>query len=725
MLPQIGSEGAKWHNALDTMRGLAAGFFVLVCAMAACVSGQELDTALLRDQAATARATVIDQVADARERGAFLKLYRTRGPARRRNLAESFLAAYPRSWLLAEVYEIAAKASIDLNDYAAALRFGALSLRLLPENPLLLAPLANIQAQEGQLAEARRNARDALEYLDEFERPAAVSGSQWPTVQAGLKALSYYALGRVAVADALRSTGAEKKRELGQAEQFLLSARQLNGHEDEIAYLLALTELSAGKQRIAASHFAQLRRAPGPLAAKAEDNLRRIYEASSDKSRMSFEAFVTANQASPEPKSAAPIPTASFAVARGGYAGSEACRPCHAAIYKSWQETGMARMFRPYRPENVIGDFLAGNRFSDRDGMLVARMTMSHEKPYFEIRDASGAWQSYPVDYTIGSKWQQAYATRLSSGDIHVFPVQYSAITRQWVNYWKIIDPPGSPRTDVTGFPKISPATSYQINCAPCHTSQLHTNKTGRFMRHEIEFGEGGVNCEMCHGPGAWHVRAMTSGKAESSDAHSVVDFSRISAGMYVAICGQCHAQSALRQDGPNGEMNYPPEGASFPPTYLKRPYTELSRRAFYADGRFRETTFIAEAFRRTACFRKGQAHCGNCHQPHAANASLNPTSLKFPNDPDRMCLGCHTKFAANPSAHTHHMGSNEASRCIACHMPRIMNSVLFKARTHQIDDIPNAEMTARFGAEESPNACLLCHGDRDAGWVALKLQAW
>ena len=108
----------------------------------------------------------------------------------------------------------------------------------------------------------------------------------------------------------------------------------------------------------------------------------------------------------------------------------------------------------------------------------------------------------------------------------------------------------------------------------------------------------------------------------------------------------------------------------------------------------------------------------------HAPNVSTNPTSL-IPDDPDRMCLQCHVKFANNISAHTHHPASAEASRCVACHMPRIMNSVLFQACTHQIDDIPSAEMTQRFGAAESPNACLLCHSEKDARWIELKLQAW
>jgi hypothetical protein len=585
-------------------------------------------------------------------------------------------------------------------------------------------PLANVQAQQGQLAEAQRNARAALEYLDEFDRPAGISTAKWLVTQAELKASAYYVLARVAIANALRATGSEKQRELGHAEDFLVRARQLNGHDTEIVYLLGLTELSSGKQKPAAFYFAEARRTPGPLKAKAEENLRRIYEASADRLRVSFTAFVEASERDGEPKLTASS-TESSAVPGGGYAGSGACQPCHAAIYESWQETGMGRMLRPYRPENVIGDFRINNQFSEKNGTLVARMTINHEKHYFAIRDASGGWQSYSVDYTIGSKWQQAYATRLPAGDIHVFPVQYSKITGKWVNYWKIIDPPGSPRTEVTGFPQLSSATSYEVNCAPCHTSQLHVTKPAALIGHGFEFSEGGINCEMCHGPGERHVRAMSSGIREVSDSGSVVDFSRINASKYVAVCGQCHAQSALRQAGPNGEMNYPPEGVDFPPTYLKRPFTELSRRAFYLDGRFRETTFIVEAFRRTACFRKGQAHCGHCHQPHASDASSNPASLKFPNDPDRMCLECHSKFAANPSAHTHHAASHDASRCVSCHMPRIMNSVLFKARTHQIDDIPNAEMTERFGPDESPNACLLCHADKDAHWVELKLQAW
>src|SRR5713101_4588095 len=79
--------------------------------------------------------TFLDQIDDDGERAAFMRLYNERDAVRRRNLAETFLKNHAQSWLLASVYEIAAKASIDLDDFTAALRFGKESLRFLPENP--------------------------------------------------------------------------------------------------------------------------------------------------------------------------------------------------------------------------------------------------------------------------------------------------------------------------------------------------------------------------------------------------------------------------------------------------------------------------------------------------------------------------------------------------------------------------------------------------------------
>jgi len=50
--------------------------------------------------------------------------------------------------------------------------------------------------------------------------------------------------------------------------------------------------------------------------------------------------------------------------------------------------------------------------------------------------------------------------------------------------------------------------------------------------------------------------------------------------------------------------------------------------------------------------------------------------------------------------------------------MPRIVNSLLFEARSHPIDDIPTAEQVLRFGQTESPIACPECHPAEDVSWA-------
>ena len=49
-----------------------------------------------------------------------------------------------------------------------------------------------------------------------------------------------------------------------------------------------------------------------------------------------------------------------------------------------------------------------------KDRTLFARMVIQGGRHYFDIMESDGRWHSYPVDYTIGSKWQQAYATTIT-----------------------------------------------------------------------------------------------------------------------------------------------------------------------------------------------------------------------------------------------------------------------------------------------------------------------
>lgn len=406
------------------------------------------------------------------------------------------------------------------------------------------------------------------------------------------------------------------------------------------------------------------------------------------------------------------------------YAGSDECKSCHPSQHSEWSRTGMGRMLRRYEPNNVIGDF-SRREFRDDSGVTVG-LLRNEQGHFFEIPGADGEPKRLPVDYVIGSKWQQAYATELPDGRIHVFPIQYNRLQGRWLNYWRLIDPPRSKRTDITAFSEFDHATNYQFHCAPCHTSQLAFSPPDSNRLEDIRFKEGGVNCEMCHGPSAAHAQAFAAGRLlEKKPSDPPVDFQSIGQEQYTRICAQCHMQSAMFRRGVEGELNHSGDPTVFFQHLRSRPFSEFSKKAFYKDGRFRETTFVVESLLRSKCFQIGGVTCGHCHDPHGANAAENPKSLKLRDQPNRMCLQCHSEKGVGLTAHTRHEADSKASECTSCHMPPIMNSLLFKAGTHRIDDIPDPERTSQFGAQESPNACLICHTDKNPSWLTESLSQW
>jgi len=708
--------------------------------LAGCAHAQNTDSLILENGR---RFTVLDQITDPAEREALLKIYRAHAPRARVDLAETFLSKYRQSWLLPEVYEIAAKAYIDLDELDKALLNGRASLQILPESPLLLVPFANAEVKAGRYAGAEQSAKDALDYLDRFDRPGTIPEKKWPEVQQQLRASCYFVLGRDRTSQGVNlPPGEERKRRLQESISFLARARSLNPDDPEIDYLIGLDEIALGRPAEAARWMSAVYHRNSPLKEQALANLRAIFDQSPPNSKQTFEDYLGA-LGQPEPPTSAEGPAGTSAKAKlPDYVGSQTCAMCHQDIYQNWSHTGMARMLRPYAPENILGDFVENNVFylgdevmedeegykfiEGKDRQPFARMIVDRGRHYFEIKQSDGIWHRYAVNHTIGSKWQQGYVTRLPDGQLQVFPIEYNARYRKWVNFWKIIDAPGTERDDPRLWEKFTPATNYLMNCAVCHTSQLRNTQGGGFQANNLQFREPGIGCEMCHGPGGKHVAWHMQGKNyEKNPLDPPVDFTRISSRESVAICSQCHMQSAVRAPGPDGELNYSRGLDVFFRRYKSRPYAEFFLNAHYKDGRFRQTSFIVESFLRSRCFKEGGATCVSCHDPHHDDAASNPTSLLFRSEPNRMCTQCHAEFnnAANLQQHTRHPVGSEASQCASCHMPRIMNALMSMAGTHRIDDIPDARMTEQFGPQQSPNACLLCHVDKNVAWLEQELE--
>ena len=648
--------------------------------------------------------SIFEEIRNPQERSLFKEMWNTEDPRQGKQRALEFVERYPGSVLLREAYERAARASAVLGDDKEALEWGQRALRLLPENPVLLTMIADLAAKHSQYKLAERSARQALRYLERSLPPTGISADEWPKIRDGLRNQANFALGRTAL----------EEGRYADAERWLLDALRLKPNDWVALYALGVARDSNKNPDAAAPCFAAVMKAAGGTVGEAaRQRLQRVYAAKTRSE--TFEAFAAAQHWSLPPAASAPRPSP------GGYAGSNACLSCHAAEFQNWQSTGMAKMFRPYSAAALMGRF-SGEAILGGS----VRAAAENDKRFIELRDEdSGKWTRYRIDALIGSKWQQAYASLLPDGKLVVLPIQYSSVEGGWVNYWKIVDGT-SQRSDIGHFHGAPEGSVYQHDCAPCHTSQLSYDAASP---DKVKFREGGIDCEMCHGPSQAHVDAMRRGShpgpATASGLQAPVDFARISAEQSVAICSTCHMQSLAHDPDTNGAVNYSPAAAPFYRAYRRHLLSDYSHKILYADGRLRATTFIGEAFERSRCFLEGGATCVSCHNPHPDNAAANQKSLRFAPDSDEMCLQCHQGLREHPEQHTRHAPGSEASRCVSCHMPRNMDALLFQARSHQIDEIPDAEMFARFGRSDSPNACMTCHGDKDVRWLENSMAGW
>jgi len=390
------------------------------------------------------------------------------------------------------------------------------------------------------------------------------------------------------------------------------------------------------------------------------------------------------------------------------YVGAAACAKCHASVNQQWSESRHSKMLQRATSKSVIGDFARGKVVLRGSTYVLQRRNGNY---YITESYLRGRPWEHRVDYTLGSRRIQHYLTTLSDGRIILIPATWDNVRKQWFHNLDIDDPEEAPGVQIQLWNKT---------CYSCHVSREQKNFDLKLVTYKTAWQDFGTNCERCHGPGSEHIAWASEVPVVDADTRAVVNATivnpaRLDAARSSMICAQCHSFRDIYADGFRAGENY--FDYFMPIMQYRLPGSEDP--AYWADGRTRRFSNDAFGLWQSLCFLKGGATCVTCHvRPHNTNIDINP-QLKPSND--ALCTQCHQAVGDNITAHTHHAPASAGSSCVECHMPRTVLSIKARIRDHSMS-IPVPENTIRHGI---PNACNLCHANKDAQWALRQMNAW
>jgi predicted CXXCH cytochrome family protein len=364
------------------------------------------------------------------------------------------------------------------------------------------------------------------------------------------------------------------------------------------------------------------------------------------------------------------------------YVGSAACRQCHQRAYDQWKDTLMANVVRDPKqhPDAVIPDLAA------KDPLI----TFTKDQ----------------IAFVYGSKWKQRYFTKVGD-DFFPLPAQWDVTHKLWRAYTV------QPNTDwwVAHYGSTNMQRPTGPLCDGCHSVNYNVETKA--------VTEWNVGCERCHGPGKAHVADPI--------AANIVNPSKIGTFQANDICISCHSQGEPTHN-PIGDRYYDwPVGYHVGRTLsdfwkLDEPRLGDTTFTYFGDGTSHKNRMQGNDFVTTRMYAKGVT-CFSCHDAHG---SPNSTLLRRP--VAEICSRCHWPGGANGPAqptlerHTHHNEASAGSQCVACHMPKIEQTIAdVNVRSHTFRFIPPS-VTDRL---KVPNPCTTCHADKTTAWAREELRKW
>jgi len=384
-----------------------------------------------------------------------------------------------------------------------------------------------------------------------------------------------------------------------------------------------------------------------------------------------------------------------------GFAGSASCRECHEKFYQLWSTSFHGLAMQPYTSdfartkltahtgEIAIDGFTYRAEISGSTGYVVEKGKLSSEN------------KQYKIEHVLGGKNVYYFLTPLGKGRLQTLPLAYDVKKKEW------FDTAASGVRHFSDQPVHWKESVYTFNtaCYSCHVSQLSTNYDLKTDTYHTVWAEPGINCETCHGPSEEHNRVCREAPKGKVPADlKIISAKRFTPDQHNATCSTCHAKMI-------------PLTSSFTPGekfFDHYDLITLENHDFYPDGRDLGENYTYTSWLMSPCLRSGKLHCVTCH------TSSGRYRFKAEEKANDACMPCHAERVKNAPAHTHHKVGSKGNECTSCHM--LMTSFARMNRTDHSMLPPTPSATLQFG---SPNACNLCHTDKDAKWADAHVRKW
>jgi tetratricopeptide (TPR) repeat protein len=395
--------------------------------------------------------------------------------------------------------------------------------------------------------------------------------------------------------------------------------------------------------------------------------------------------------------------TEDSAASSSGYSGTQPCRECHEKFYQLWSTSHHGLAMQPFTEE------LFQKKLTDQVENLVIgdsdyRVEFNGKRGWIREKGPKGN-KEYPIVYALGGKNVYYFLTPMDRGRLQVLPLAYDVQRKSWFD---------TAASGIRHFQDIEekpvgwkdPEYTFNTSCYGCHVSQFTRNYDLKTDTYHSVWREPGINCEACHGSAVEHVRVCRQaapGKPPEDLKIDVIRPPKYSRDNTNAACASCHAKASLLT------ISYQPGDDFFDHFDLGI----LDLPDYYPDGRDLGENYTYTQWLLSPCVKSEQMDCLHCHTSSGR--------FRFADDKKNdACMPCHAAKVEDASGHSHHSKGSAGSQCISCHMPKTEFARMRRSDHSMLPPTPATTI-----AYKSPNACNVCHTEKDAVWADKWVRQW